>query len=47
MGLERGTSQNKRRIAMSDKTLSNTELELTQKIQLHFPRGIISAKVLK
>jgi hypothetical protein len=32
---------------MSDKTLSNTELELTQKIQMHFPRGVISAEVLK
>jgi hypothetical protein len=31
----------------SDKTLSNTELELTQKIQMHFPRGVISAGVLK
>ncbi len=25
---------------MSDKTLSNTELELTQKIQMHFPRDV-------
>lgn len=25
---------------MSDKTLTNTELELTQRFQLHFPRGI-------
>jgi len=32
---------------MSDKTLSNTELELTQKIQMHFPRGVISPDVLR
>lgn len=31
----------------SDKTLSNAELELTQKLQMHFPRGIISPDVLK
>ncbi|MFA4890334.1 MAG: hypothetical protein WC587_01730 [Candidatus Paceibacterota bacterium] len=30
-----------------NKTLSNAELELTQKIQMHFPRGIISLDVLK
>jgi len=32
---------------MSKKTfLSNLELQITQKIQLHFPRGVISPKVL-
>lgn len=31
---------------MSDKALSNAELELTQKIQMHFPRGVISPEVL-
>jgi hypothetical protein len=31
---------------MSDKTLTNAELELTQRIQLHFPRGKISQDVL-
>jgi len=30
----------------SDKALSNGELELTQRIQMHFPRGSISAKTL-
>ncbi len=33
---------------MSDKaTLSNAELELTQRIQMHFPRGVLSAEILK
>ena len=33
---------------MSDKAnLSNAELELTQRIQMHFPRGVLSAEVLK
>jgi hypothetical protein len=32
---------------MNNKALSNAELELTQKMQLHFPRGIISGKVLE
>lgn len=32
---------------MSDKTLSNAELELTQKMQMHFPRGVITVDVLK
>lgn len=32
---------------MDKKTLSNLELELTQKIQLHFPRGVIPVEVLK
>lgn len=31
---------NKGRIAMSDKALNPATLELTQKIQLHFPREI-------
>lgn len=31
---------------MSDKILSNAELELTQKIQMHFPRGIISQEII-
>lgn len=33
---------------MSDKAnLSNAELELIQRIQMHFPRGVLSAEVLK
>jgi hypothetical protein len=33
---------------MSDKTLlSNAELELTQKMQMHFPRGVIPTEVIK
>src|SRR3989344_8520458 len=37
----------KGRIAiMSDKALSNAELELTQRIQMHFPRGAIPSEVL-
>ncbi|MFH0819888.1 MAG: hypothetical protein V1892_02550 [bacterium] len=32
---------------ISDKTLNNAELELTQKLQMHFPRGVISPDVLK
>ena len=33
---------------MSDKaSLSNAELELTQRIQLHFPRGVLSPEELK
>ena len=33
---------------MSDKAnLSNAEPELTQRIQMHFPRGVLSAEVLK
>ena len=31
----------------SDKALSSAELELTQKIQMHFPRGVIPAEELK
>ena len=33
---------------MSDKAnLTNAELELTQRIQMHFPRGVLSSEVLK
>lgn len=33
---------------MSDKTLiSNVELELTQRIQMHFPRGVIPSEILQ
>ena len=31
---------------MSDKALSRAELELTQRIQMHFPRGVISPQTL-
>ncbi|MDP3799885.1 MAG: hypothetical protein Q8Q90_00480 [bacterium] len=31
---------------MSDKALTNAELELTQRMQMHFPRGVIPPKVL-
>lgn len=32
---------------MDDKALNNAELELTQKIQMHFPRGVISGETLR
>ena len=32
---------------MNDKALSNAEMELTQKIQMHFPRGVITVGVLQ
>lgn len=32
---------------MSDKTMSNAELEFTQKLQMNFPRGILSVEVLR
>ncbi|MEK9174683.1 MAG: hypothetical protein AAB725_01805 [Patescibacteria group bacterium] len=31
---------------MSDKALTNAELELTQRMQMHFPRGVIPPKML-